>query len=228
MAYKIVRSSRRTVGISIHPTGEVVIKVPLRLSIKKIEEIIGQKQGWIDSKMQELEAKGFFAKTGKKYESGEELLFLGQNYKIRIIQHSKNHAEIVSDEILIYKKESADTKSVLLKFFSQKADEIFTARMSICFEYFLQFFVCKKPSVRVRKMKSRWGSCSSKGIITLNSLLIHATLECIDYVIFHELCHLKHGNHSADFYLLQGLVNPRWKEDKTLLESFMGEIASIG
>ena len=75
------------------------------------------------------------------------------------------------------------------------------------------------PQLRVRKMRSRWGSCSRSAVITLNLELIRMPLPCIDYVITHELCHLVEFNHGPRFYALQARFIPDWKERKRLLET---------
>jgi predicted metal-dependent hydrolase len=74
------------------------------------------------------------------------------------------------------------------------------------------------PELRIRKMRSRWGSCSRRAEITLNLELIRMPLDCIDYVITHELCHLVEFNHSARFYELQSRFFPDWKERRRQLE----------
>ncbi len=67
-------------------------------------------------------------------------------------------------------------------------------------------------------MEKRWGSLSEKGIVTLNTNLVKAPKECIDYVVIHELCHLKFNNHSSDFYKLLDSVIPGWEKIKHKLE----------
>lgn len=228
MNYKIVKSAKRkTVSISIHVNRQVIIKVPSRLAKYKIEEIINRRQMWIASKIQELDAKGFFVHNEKKYVNGEEFCFLNKKYVLCIINDKKNYVLIYENKICVYTNGKKPAKEVLSKFFNEKAHEVFTERIKICFEHFRNFFECNFPRLRVRKMKSRWGSCSSKGVVTLNSMLVHTSIECIDYVIFHELCHMKHRNHSSDFYAMQTQVNANWKAQKSTLEGFMGEVASM-
>lgn len=76
-------------------------------------------------------------------------------------------------------------------------------------------------------MKSRWGSMSNRSVMTLNSHLIHTPIECIDYVIMHELCHLRWKSHGKRFYQLQERITPNYKELKRKLESFSGEIRTL-
>lgn len=76
----------------------------------------------------------------------------------------------------------------------------------------------ERPCLHIRKLKTRWGSLSPRGILTLNVDLIRAPGECIDYVIAHELCHLKHRDHGADFYRLLERMMPDWERRKLKLE----------
>ncbi|MEG2396279.1 MAG: M48 family metallopeptidase, partial [Oscillospiraceae bacterium] len=76
--------------------------------------------------------------------------------------------------------------------------------------------------IKIRKMKSRWGSCQPKtGIVTLNSQLINAPIGCIEYVVLHELCHFVQPNHSKDFYSLVSAIMPDYKERKKLLNTYI-------
>ena len=74
------------------------------------------------------------------------------------------------------------------------------------------------PDITIRKMRRRWGSCSSKGEVTLNLALIKMPLACIDYVVTHELCHLEAFHHGKPFYRLLAQVMPDWRERELLIE----------
>ncbi|NJK70655.1 MAG: M48 family metallopeptidase [Thermales bacterium] len=75
-----------------------------------------------------------------------------------------------------------------------------------------------KPELRVRKMKTRWGSCYRSKYISLNPILIKSPVECVDYVITHEICHLDHKPHNKNFYQLLSRRVPEWKKIKLKLE----------
>lgn len=95
--------------------------------------------------------------------------------------------------------------------------EVFREILEELYPAFIPYGV-KKPDVRVRTMKSCWGSCLvNKGIITLNRKLLAVPRECIEYVVLHELCHFVHPNHSKDFYRFMERFMPDWKERKALL-----------
>lgn len=95
---------------------------------------------------------------------------------------------------------------------------VFQERLEACYPRVARFKVAY-PALVVRRMKSRWGSCTAAGKITLNLKLIQMPKECIDYVVVHELCHLKEHNHSPAFYALLGKVMPDWEERKQKLNT---------
>jgi predicted metal-dependent hydrolase len=98
---------------------------------------------------------------------------------------------------------------------------IFEERLEACYQVFKLHCNAPKPRLVLRKMKSRWGSMSSTGRMTLNTILIHTPIECIDYVIFHELCHIKHQNHGRGFYELQAKMVPNYKAVQGKLREFL-------
>ena len=118
-------------------------------------------------------------------------------------------------------KDTTDFKrkeKVINKWFAKKQVEVF---LEICKEIYPLFRLLgvKYPLVKIRNMKSRWGSCQpQRGIITLNAKMIAAPREAIEYVVLHEFAHFIHPNHSKDFYGLVEKLMPDWKERKKMLE----------
>jgi len=95
---------------------------------------------------------------------------------------------------------------------------VFQARLDLGYPR-LERYGIERPQIAIRKMQSQWGSCTGAGKITLNLRLIQMPSECIEYVIVHELCHLKEHNHSPAFYALLGRVMPDWEKRKAKLNS---------
>lgn len=103
------------------------------------------------------------------------------------------------------------------QWYSVHAKELLEKRITQKLPMFLKLGA-KKPIVQVRKMKSRWGSCSTDGVIKLNTELVKAPINCIDYVIVHELCHLLCPKHNKDFYRLLRRNEANWERLKWQLE----------
>lgn len=97
------------------------------------------------------------------------------------------------------------------------SEAVFRELLNALYPRFVKYGVAR-PTLRIRDMKSRWGSClPTKGIITLNKQLLAVPLSCIEYVVMHELCHFLHPNHSKQFYTTLAMLMPDWKERKQLL-----------
>ena len=119
-------------------------------------------------------------------------------------------------------KDFTAVQKALLAFYRRQAQSLFEERMALCFNAFPQqgLSAKKQPTVTIRKMRRRWGSCSSRGDVTLNLLLMRMPVSCIDYVIIHELCHLWEFNHGVAFYRLMARALPDWRVHKEQLESW--------
>jgi predicted metal-dependent hydrolase len=202
----------------------VKVRVPKWLSQKKIDEVIQQKQDWINKKVEYFQQNQREIPKEKEYISGESFYYLGKQYKLKVIESESNSIERTRDAIFIYKTPKRNAKNILIKWFSDLAKEVFEERLKVNFEIFSKQYQYSFPILKIRKMKSRWGSMSNKGIMTLNTHLIHTPIECIDYVIMHELCHLKYKNHGKRFHQLQAKFNPSYKGIKKKLEAFNCEI----
>ena len=110
---------------------------------------------------------------------------------------------------------------MLSKWYLEKAKIQFNESLNRCWQKFNKFNF-SKPKIYIRQMQRRWGSLSDKGTMTININLIRAPKDCIDYVVTHELCHLKYHNHSQAFYKLVASVIHDWKKIKQKLELSLG------
>jgi predicted metal-dependent hydrolase len=218
---EIIKSTtRKSIGIQVYPDCTVKVRAPKWLSQKKIDKIIEQKQDWINKKIENFQQNKKYESQPKKYVDGESFYYLGRQYTLRIIESKSNSVERTDNTIFVYKSPKRNAKNILTKWFLDLANEVFEERLNINFEIFSTYYQYSFPSLKIKTMKARWGSMSSNGFITLNSHLIHTPIECIDYVIMHELCHLKYQNHGREFHLLQRNFTPKYKEIKKNLEDF--------
>ena len=145
-----------------------------------------------------------------------------RNDSILVIQIDEDVSERVKLKgpyFRIYSHQKGDrehVKAQLDEWYRAHAEDKFAERLEEASKVMRKYGV-EKPPMRVRRMKKRWGSCTSRGHILLNLDLIRAPRLCIDYVIAHELCHLKYPNHGTEFYNLLSRVMPDWKEIKARL-----------
>lgn len=213
-------AKRRTIAISVKPNLDVVVLASTKISDAKINEILHQKQSWIQKKLQHFQNTKTVVVKFEKIEDGQKIYLLGRQVLIRIVNINTKKIIFDGNVIMIYcVYERAHV--VLNKWIVEMAFNFFQERLKSCFQVFSQKIECKMPDLKVKKMKGRWGAMSSSGFMSLNLCLICVNLECIDYVIMHELCHVKHMNHGTKFYDLQELFVPDYRNIKKILESFV-------
>lgn len=234
---QIIKSQRRTIGISIHPDLTIKIRAPKSISTDKINEIIKLKEKWILKKIQYFKTKQLREKYIKKYISGEIFYYLGKKYLLHIFKSDENYVKITDDEIFLHIKNEVNAKKILINWFQSQAVKIFSERLLLNYQIFSKVYSYDLPELKIRKMKARWGSLKTirnswkilkkSTIMTLNTNLIHTDIKAIDYVIMHELCHLKHNNHGKDFYKLQSYFTPEYKMIKKSLQEYDEELGSL-
>lgn len=217
--YSVTRSQRKTLGITITPEMEVMVKAPVATSDEKIAEVVRKKAPWI-LKQQEY-FLGFYPKsTPKKYLSGESHLYLGRQYKLKLLKGSKNDIHFNGRQIIITHKQNSKPGDILKSWYRHRAKIKFAEFAEPHIQRFRKYGVEPKR-IFFQEMPSRWGSCTPKGKIILNPELIKAPRACIEYVIIHELCHLIHKNHSHKFLELQLKEMPDWGRWKHKLERLL-------
>jgi predicted metal-dependent hydrolase len=210
--YKVIYSRRRTLGISVLPDSSVIVRVPYRTPKKTIIRMVEEKSAWI------IRHRDHFKnnrqnKPVRAYTNGSSHLFRGNTYILNISESRRKYVKFNGDSIDMGLEEPGDEASVMKLL--RKAYKIeAAAHIPVLFSSILEKHSNHgfKPSeLVIRSMKRRWGSCSNRGKITLSSELMRLSDKYIEYVIVHELCHLRHHNHGPRFYELLAELYPEWK-----------------
>lgn len=217
--YRLLYCDRKTMEIAVHPDSSVIVKAPFESDISLIEKKINKRARWILRQIRYFNQ--FTPRTPKRcYVNGETHLYLGKQYRLKLKVGTENSVKLSHGFFLITssnKPTPLTADKMLNEWYLEKAKFHFRDSMDRCWQKFSNFGF-NKPKLSIKKMKKRWGSLSEKGIMTLNADLIKAPKECIDYVVTHELCHLKYHNHGPEFYKLLDSVIPDWKKIKHKLE----------
>ncbi|RNA65774.1 M48 family peptidase [Prosthecochloris sp. ZM_2] len=217
--YQLIRCARKTMEIAVHPDGTVIVKAPLQSDITLIKKKIVKRARWILG--QQHYFKQFNPKTPLRcYVNGETHLYLGRKYRLRLVDGKENSVRLMRGRFLVAMQgepTSEAARKLLDNWYREKARLHFSESMDRCWKKFRGFDV-EEPTLLIRRMRSRWGSLSENGTVTLNTDLIRAPKECIDYVVTHELCHLKYPDHGSGFYKLLDSVLPDWEKLKHKLE----------
>lgn len=215
--YTLVRKKVKNINLRIHPDGTISVSASPRISVQAIEKFINSQNEYILKALSKFSKKRKWEITEKKYVTGESFYLLGRQLRLTVKESSRNH--ITEDDVyLTLECKNPENyvlkKRLIEKFFTQKCHEIFSHLIDKNYPLFQKYGI-KYPTLKIRGMKSRWGSCMpAKNQITLNSSLIHFSERCIDYVVIHEFCHFRYPNHSRDFYSFMSVLMPDWKERK--------------
>ncbi len=185
---KIIKSFRKTISMKVDEAWTLIVNAPLFVNKKKIDEFIEKNKEWIDKRKTEA------LSTIKKFTESEEYYFFWNTYKLIFDDKSEN---ITFDGLNFYlnKKHKYIVKDKLLSFYKKEAKKYIHKRLSeIVSELWLEY-----NNLRITSAKTRWWSCTSKKNINFSFRLIMSPIKTIDYVITHELAHLKEMNHSKSF-----------------------------
>jgi predicted metal-dependent hydrolase len=225
ISFDLSFTDRISLGIKIHPSGQVQVIAPLNAQIEDITYKVHKKAAWI------LKHQKGFQKYNprtpqRKYIGGETHLYLGRQYLLNIQYTSKsepsNYLKLSKGKMVVYtsKKNVADIQNIIDSFYKERADVIFNELLEQA-KQLHKTFAKHNIKLKIKTLSKRWGSCTQLGNITLNTDLIKAPKACIEYVIIHELCHLVHFNHTKQFYTLLNRLFPYWQKWKEKLEMIM-------
>ena len=213
IAYKVRYSPRRTLAIHVFPDGSVVVDAPEDASSDKVTTKVKKRGAWI-LKQQRLFASYPPAIPPRQYQSGEAFRYLGRQYRLKVSCGDEPSAKLKGAylEVQITKDESSDTaKRLMESWLRRRAVKVFRELLEGCVLKANIIGIQSTPPLKVIRMTRRWGSCTNSGNLVLNPELIAAPKECIEYVILHELCHLRVRNHNPKFYRLLHRVAPNWE-----------------
>ena len=222
ISFELVRSDRRTLGFTVHRDGSVVVRAPRHAREADVLRSVAGRADWIVRKQREFAASA--ARTPPlRYEEGETHLYLGRPYPLAIEQGDVESVRLAGGALRVAVRSdapAAHVKTLLDGWYVRRARRHLPARLDACWAYFPSDGH-RLPTLRLKHMRTRWGSLSPRGNMSLRLDLIRAPEECIDYVILHELCHLEHPNHGPEFWALVERLVPDWKRRKGLLESLL-------
>ncbi len=211
MNLTIVRKNIKNINITIRSNGEVLVSAPKRVSKRYIDELIKKKTPWIKKKLDYF--KGRKSLTVKKsYDDGEKIYYLGEEFILKVVECSEERVWLEDGFLWLGVRSERDIAAK-----ERLVDSWYLSKAKKLFEELVKKYqkIVKRDIkiVRIKKMKTRWGSCNHvRGYINLNLYLIQRDIKEIEYVVLHELAHLIYPNHSKEFYNYIASIMPDWKE----------------
>ena len=211
---EITRKKIKNIILKITSDERVLISAPTRVPQSYLEEFIKSKEDWIVKKLEEVKNR---KKKEINYESGEEIIYLGKKYYLEVINYYTEKVVIQDEKIYIYCLENSTTEDRERIFKNWLKVELGTILKDLTYK--IGKMIGYLPNeIRIRDMKSRWGSCiSARKVITYNLQLAFQPLSLIEYVVLHELAHIPYPNHQKEFWNFVEKFIPDWKERRKLL-----------
>ena len=213
IAYTINKAKIKNIYITIE-NGEVVIKAPWYTTRNQIQEVVESKRDWI---MKKLEEYNVSPRKAKEYEDGEKFQILGESYYLNIYYKDINNAILnVENEkieiILPLSYAEEDNTEQIKKMIDKMYYMIAEKEVESAMEKTRKMVGLAPEEYKIKKIKYAWGTCSSRKIITINQNLMMYSRKAIEYVVLHEICHLKYMNHSKKFWEMVESYMPDYKE----------------
>lgn len=218
--FSLESKTRKSLRISVMPDLSVHVSAPRGFSLEKVLRKVQRRAPWI-AKQIDYFASFMPKEPPRQFISGETHYYYGRQYRLKVVRSKKQDVKLKGRYIFVYSlrpESRSRTKRLVYELYHARAQQMFVVIAKRCHER-LEKYGIKSPAIDVKVMKSRWGSCiHTKGRIGLNTELIKAPSHCIEYVIMHEMCHLKYPNHTSKFYNFLSMVMPDWQERKARLE----------
>ncbi len=217
--FHLIFTDRKSLGISVKPDLTVYVRAPFDSSIERIKEKLRNKAAWIIR--QQSYFLSFHPKLPvRKFISGETHLYMGRQYRLKIIQGKDESVKLKGQYIVVSTSDKTRAKVLVTNWYLSHAKNKLHSITQPLIEKFKKYNI-EPTSIVLREMSMRWGSCTPKGKVILNPELIKAPKGCIEYVIIHELCHLIHHDHTRKFIELQTKEMPNWEKWKMKLENLL-------
>ncbi len=210
---KLVRAKRRTIALIIERDGSLTVRAPMRAPQILIHQFIREKADWITRAREKI--KSIVIIPAKQYVDGETFLFLGSSFNLKLVKPQRPSLQFDNGFTLSH---TAQPKGELTftNWYKKQAHEIISKRVN----HYAQKYNFTPKHVKITSAKTRWGSCSSNGSLNFTWRLVMAPLDVIDYVVVHELAHLRVKNHSSKFWNEVADIYPDYKKQRKWLREY--------
>jgi len=202
---EVIRSTRKTIAIIIQKDGRLIVRAPVKMPGHHIQEFVDSHTNWIRKKRAQALAAPLLIK--KKFTSGERFLFVGNEYPLTIVTNQHPALIFSGERFQLAKNHLPKAREAFIRWYKTQARDVISnqvdrqaRRLALSFK-----------NIRISSARTRWGSCSANGTLSFTWRLVLAPMDIIDYVVIHELIHLKIRNHSPKFWKTVAEVMPEYK-----------------
>jgi len=207
---KLIRSKRRTIALIIERDGTLTVRAPMRIPRAQIDSFIQEKTDWITRTREKL--KSVVEIPARQYIDGETFPFLGSPFDLKLAKPQRPSLQFDNGFTLSHTAQKRG-ESTFIRWYKERAYDVISGRVA---QYAKQYDFTPKE-VKITSAKTRWGSCSPNGTLNFTWRLVMAPLDVIDYVVVHELVHLRVKNHSSKFWKAVEVIYPDYKKKRKWL-----------
>ena len=207
---KLIRSKRKTIALIIERDGSLIVRAPMRASHVLIEQFLQQKTDWITRTREKL--KSIEPTSARRYVDDETFLFLGSSFDLELVGPQRPPLQFDGGFTFSLAAQK-NGEQFFTRWYKERAEEVIAKRVQ---EYARQYGFAPKQ-VKITSAKTRWGSCSPNGTLNFTWRLVMAPLDVIDYVVVHELAHLRVKNHSGKFWKVVESMDPEYRKKRKWL-----------
>ena len=208
---QLIRSNRRSISLEIHPDGQLVVRAPHSATQSQIQSLLRQKADWVTKNRAKVAIRYGNLKP-KTFTPGERFWYLGEQYPLQLTDRQRPPLDL--DGAFLLSRATQDrAKGIFIDWYREETRQI---TQELIDRYVLQYHF-KVAKVRITSARTRWGSCSGKNNLNFTYRLCMAPLDIVDYVVAHELAHLKVRNHSKDFWQVVAQLKPNYKANRDWL-----------
>lgn len=209
---RLIRSRRKTVALIVEGDGSLTVRAPLAMPEEAIGKFVEQHADWVRKHQQQAQKN--VPPPARRYQEGEEFLFQGKSFPLKIVSHQPTALIFDGKEFRLLRSALPRAQEVFEQWYKAMASPVIFLRLSA---------LAKQYGFRYRRVclssaRTRWGSCSSRGTLRFSWRLVMAPSEIIDYVLVHELVHTKIPCHSPEFWALVEKILPDYRQRRAWLQ----------
>lgn len=213
--YELKKSARKTTSIYIERDGTISVLAPEPYDMSMIEQILESKRSWIYRNLAEWEDLNR-TRVEREFVNGEGFPYLGSTYRLQIIDKAGHDLSLKNGMFILKRSSLSNARLKFVEFYKEKAK----TRIPKQVEIYAKQMGLKPSGFRVQELKNRWASCSTDGTLNFHWRCMMAPLSALEYIVVHELAHLKFPNHTAEFWSTVEKVLPDYQKAKGWLRLY--------
>ncbi len=213
--YELKKSARRTTSIYIERNGSITVLAPESYDMDRIEEILEARRSWIYKNLAEWEDLNR-TRVEREFVNGEGFPYLGSTYRLQLVDNATDDLILKNGTFQLRRSALSCARDKFIEFYKTKARH----RLPKPVEQYARMMGLEPSGIRVQELKNRWASCSANGTLNFHWRCMMAPISALDYIIVHELAHLKHPNHTLEFWYAVEKVLPDYQQARGWLRFY--------